>query len=205
MAAQYKQFVSGNVLTAAEVNSYLMKQAVIVCDSSGDYPTSPVEGMTVWNKATDSLLIYTTATTGWRAPWNLSWGRIAGASSVAATTSIGSSSTDVNSLSVTFTAVANRYYRTTVLIPIYQQATADGFVTTRINDGTSDKVQVQELVKSGASATLSISFVETIASGSVTRKARISTDSGSSGSIAYNAIYPASILVEDIGPAGAPA
>lgn len=59
MASQFKTFASGDVLTAAEVNSYLMKQAVIVCDSSADYPASPVEGMVVFDKALDTLLAYT--------------------------------------------------------------------------------------------------------------------------------------------------
>lgn len=58
MASQFKTFVAGDVLTAAEVNGYLMKQAVIVCDSSSDYPGSPVEGMTVYDKALDSTLTY---------------------------------------------------------------------------------------------------------------------------------------------------
>jgi len=58
MASQFKTFVSGDVLTAAEVNDYLMKQSVIVCDSSGDYPGSPVEGMSVYDKALDCVLTY---------------------------------------------------------------------------------------------------------------------------------------------------
>lgn len=61
MASQFKTFTAGSVLTASEVNSYLMKQAVIVCDSSSDYPTSPVEGMTVYDKALDSVLSYSGA------------------------------------------------------------------------------------------------------------------------------------------------
>lgn len=59
MASQFKTFVAGDVLTASEVNSYLMKQTVIVCDSSSDYPGSPVEGMVVYDKALDRGLLYT--------------------------------------------------------------------------------------------------------------------------------------------------
>lgn len=59
MASQFKTFVAGDVLTASEVNTYLMKQAVIVCDSSADYPSSPVEGMFVYDKALDCYLGYT--------------------------------------------------------------------------------------------------------------------------------------------------
>lgn len=63
MASQFKTFADGDILTGAEVNSFLMKQAVIVCDSSSDYPTSPNEGMLVYDKALDSYVGYTS--TAW--------------------------------------------------------------------------------------------------------------------------------------------
>jgi len=59
MASQFKTFTAGSVLTASEVNSYLMGQSVIVCDSSSDYPGSPVEGMVIFDKALDRGLFYT--------------------------------------------------------------------------------------------------------------------------------------------------
>ena len=49
MAARFKTFTAGSVLTASEVNTYLAKQAVINCDSSSDYPSAPVVGMTVYD------------------------------------------------------------------------------------------------------------------------------------------------------------
>ena len=58
MASQFKTFTAGSVLTASEVNTYLMKQAVIVCDASTDYPASPVEGMFVFDKTLDAFLAY---------------------------------------------------------------------------------------------------------------------------------------------------
>lgn len=53
----FQTFTAGSVLTAAEVNDYLMRQAVIVC-TSGTRPASPVEGMTIYETDTDKLLIY---------------------------------------------------------------------------------------------------------------------------------------------------
>ena len=61
MASQFKTFTSGAVLTAAEVNAYLMKQSNIQCDSSADYPSAPTEGMKVYDKALDCELVYTGA------------------------------------------------------------------------------------------------------------------------------------------------
>jgi hypothetical protein len=53
----FKTFTAGSVLTAAEVNDYLMKQAVIVC-TSGTRPGSPVDGMTIYETDTDRLLVW---------------------------------------------------------------------------------------------------------------------------------------------------
>lgn len=75
----FKTFVAGAVLTASDVNTYLAKQAVIVCTST-TRPTSPPEGMTIYETDTDKLLSYTTATTGWVPPWNMPWGFVTEAS-----------------------------------------------------------------------------------------------------------------------------
>jgi len=201
MAARFKTFTAGSVLTASEVNTYLAKQAVINCDSSADYPSAPVVGMTVYDLNDDALYVYAGATSGWRPPWNMPWGRIGGASSTTSTTGITATSVDINNLSVTFTAVANRYYRTTIQVPIYQQATADGYCNLVLSNNTSNLFSGQQLIPINGSALLSLSHVETIAAGSVIRKARINVDAGSGTVNVFNA---ASILVEDIGPAGSP-
>lgn len=59
MASVYKTFVADDVLTAAELNTYLMNQTVIVCDSSADYPAAPLEGMLLFDKALDSYVTRT--------------------------------------------------------------------------------------------------------------------------------------------------
>lgn len=52
-----KTFSVGDVLTAADVNDYLMEQAVITC-TSATRPSSPVEGMTIYETDNDRLLTY---------------------------------------------------------------------------------------------------------------------------------------------------
>lgn len=52
-----KTFNDGDVLTASDVNTYLMNQAVIVC-TSGTRPSSPTEGMTIAETDTDRILTY---------------------------------------------------------------------------------------------------------------------------------------------------
>lgn len=53
----YKTFVAGDVLTASDVNTYLMRQSVIACTSS-TRPASPAEGMTIFETDTDKLRYY---------------------------------------------------------------------------------------------------------------------------------------------------
>jgi hypothetical protein len=53
----FKTFTVGEVLTASDVNDYLMEQAVISC-TSGTRPSSPNEGMTIYETDTDSFYYY---------------------------------------------------------------------------------------------------------------------------------------------------
>lgn len=48
----FKQFGAGDVLTAADLNTYLMNQSVITC-TSASRPGSPVEGMCIFETDTD--------------------------------------------------------------------------------------------------------------------------------------------------------
>jgi hypothetical protein len=52
----FKTFAPG-VLTSSDVNTFLMRQAVITCTSS-TRPASPSEGMTIFETDTDRTLIY---------------------------------------------------------------------------------------------------------------------------------------------------
>lgn len=56
-----KTFTQGEVLTSSDVNTYLMRQAVITCTSS-TRPASPVEGMTIYQTDTDNTWVYDGAT-----------------------------------------------------------------------------------------------------------------------------------------------
>ena len=56
----FRTFVAGEVLTAANVNDYLMEQAVIAC-TSATRPGSPNEGMVVYETDTDRISVYTGA------------------------------------------------------------------------------------------------------------------------------------------------
>jgi hypothetical protein len=53
----YKLWTPGELLTSTDVNEYLMKQAVIRC-TSGTRPSSPTEGMTIYETDTDAFMVY---------------------------------------------------------------------------------------------------------------------------------------------------
>jgi hypothetical protein len=53
----FKTFASGDILTAADVNDFLMKQSVITCEST-TRPASPVEGMVVYETDLDVFSVY---------------------------------------------------------------------------------------------------------------------------------------------------
>lgn len=53
----FKTFTAGSVLTASDVNTYLMRQAIITC-TAATRPASPSEGMTVYQTDTNSFYTY---------------------------------------------------------------------------------------------------------------------------------------------------
>jgi hypothetical protein len=202
----FKTFTSGSVLTASDVNTYLAKQAVIVC-TSATRPASPPQGMTIYETDTNKLLAYTTATTGWVPPWNLPWG-VQYATTVASSTSLSTNSeTDIAGLTaITWTAVANRRYRTTVTVPVYQQTTATSVTTALKITDTSNVVKGQANWGSlpiGDFNFTAVAYETGLASGSVTRKARMITTAGT-GNVA-GASVPLIAIVEDLGPTTNPA
>ena len=111
---------------------------------------------------------------------------------------------DVSSLTVTWTAVASRRYRTSFVI-LVGSTVLDDVATIRITDSSNNVKQDCALYcrsTTVVTATLCGSVVETGLSGSTTRKLRAVRTAGSGTmEIAAAATYPAYILVEDIGPA----
>ncbi|MEV0151581.1 MULTISPECIES: hypothetical protein [unclassified Nonomuraea] len=53
----YKTFTAGEILTAADVMTYLMNQVVVVC-TSGTRPSSPAEGRVIYETDTDRMMIW---------------------------------------------------------------------------------------------------------------------------------------------------
>lgn len=116
----FKTFNAGDVLPASDVNTYLMKQAVIVC-TSGTRPSSPVEGMTIYETDTDIHRVYNGAS------WVLLLGLTLGAYKTA-DTSRSSTTTLTADPHLTLSVAANAVYAVHVSLA-YQAGTTEDMKT----------------------------------------------------------------------------
>jgi hypothetical protein len=107
---------------------------------------------------------------------------------------------DVTGLTVTFTAVANRYYRLTAsLFP--GSTVATDLIRVQITDGSNNVLTAGQVTAGAGTVTLERSVVRTFSAGSTTVKVRLQRNSGT-GTITSNASadVPAQLIVDDIGP-----
>lgn len=130
-------------------------------------------------------------------PWNVAWGEMGYAQLLADQSGI-TTITDISGLSVTFMAVAGREYKTTVSCMVAPSVSS--VTITYITDGVGTQKQQRNItVTSGQGAHYTAVRESGLPAGSTTRKARLSA--AASTTVQANAIYPAFIIVEDVGPA----
>lgn len=162
----------------------------IICTSS-TRPASPFEGQRIYETDTNKEWVYDGA--AWYSPGLQGYANKTASQTVTTTA-------DLTGLSVTWTAVASRVYRTSFVIPDGYPTIAS-YPTVYITDGAgSQKMYCTNLLQAGEEDHWTGFYVESGISGSVTRKIRAGTNSGSFV-IALATDRPASIVVEDIGPA----
>lgn len=200
----FKTFTAGAVLTASDVNTYLAKQAVVVCTST-TRPSSPPEGMTIYETDTDKLLSYTTSTTGWVPPWNMPWGTLAAVSTTTATTSIGTSLTLLGGLTSTLTPTANRRLKISWLANMSTADTAARAKAVALTDGSGTQLQ-SWYVSTDANLSYTgqgVHYMNSTGS-SMTWQVRANI-SANTCATNFTSTSPGILVVEDIGPNGAPA
>ena len=212
MGSGFKAFTAGAVLTASDMNNYLMEQSVMYFATTAARDaaiSSPEDGMVVYigsNDASEGL--YTYNGTSWRKGpgWNAPWGVVATANSTAGTASVTTTET-VQLTSSSYTGLASRYYKAT-------------FTTTFIGNVAGDLCQVQLRRDNAAGTSFGAERVAiplspfqtfycmtlffTTTAGAQTVCATLQRIAGS-GSAYIGAGLQSQIIVEDIGPSGAPA
>ena len=225
MGSGFKTFTAGAVLTASDVNNYLMEQSIMYFATTAARDTaitSPVAGMVAFidsGDANEGLYVYHGATGGWRKGpgWNAPWGIVpatAGGTSGlgyvlnTATQNITTTETALTSMTVTFTAVANRLYRASLYEPRLNNAGGSpAYFEGKLRFTSVAGTQMQSIViPSGVGATAVQMFLETVfttTAGSKVVLATLQTPSGNFNAEG-SATQPRIFRVEDIGPSGAP-
>ena len=209
MGSGFKTFTAGAVLTASDVNNYLMEQGVMyfaTTTARDTAITSPEEGMVAFigsNDANEGLYVYHGATGGWRKGpgWNAPWGVVAYTETASNTVT----SDVVTGLNTTFTAVANRRYAFRVCL--HGGNTVNAYrIITDVKEGANLIGRIADLgmvASTNSFPTTNGSCYATFTAGSknitVTWQVVSGTNTLSSG-----AGFPHFLCIEDIGPSGAP-
>ena len=215
MGSGFTTFTAGNVLTASEVNNYLMEQSVMVFATTGARDsaiTAPEAGMTAYINSGDSsegLYSYTGTTWNKGPSWNAPWGLLAKASF--ATTNVTSSThttlQDGNAvLTVTATTITNRIYKVTTSQNPYASGGANGFQGNHMVGGVAQAAFLIPTLNATTqdSRTWTSTYTES-AGASRIFKAQIASYATNTAITDWgSATIPRIIIVEDIGPSGAP-
>jgi hypothetical protein len=211
MGSGYKPFTAASVLTSADVNDYLMEQSVMFFETTAARDaaiTAPEDGMVAYigsNDADEGL--YTYNGTAWRKGpgWNAPWGQIARNQANGPGTATSAATETAVFTSASFTAVANRFYRVSIATTLTATA-GDGYVMRIRQDSTSGtvwwggnigfatgqtKLNVHPMGSLGSFTAGAHTFLLTL-----TRTAGVSAQ--------ITTLEAVNMVVEDIGPSGAP-
>jgi hypothetical protein len=206
MGSGFKSFTAGAVLTASDVNNYLMEQGVMYFATTAARDaalSSPEDGMTVYqgtNDASEGLWCYNGS--GWARPWNMPWGHV---TEVVQASDSSSLTTNTWGAYLTWSGtglVANRLYRARVNFYFVPSALGqlDFGIGAASGSPTRQFSQYVPLNTAPQCNTQEVTFTTT--AGSMTRLLTIKMTTGG-GTVILKA--GSSLIIEDMGPSGAPA
>ena len=209
MGSGFKSFTAGAVLTASDMNNYLMEQSIMYFATTAARDTaitSPEDGMVVYigsNDANEGLYFYQGA--AWRKGpgWNAPWGYVANgilASDSAYTSGTAWAAAFTISLS---SLVANRRY----LLQAFMSFEPGnlGQVEVEVGSGIGSGTEGRAYYYAGGvsyTVGMSVAGIFTTTAGSMTRYVSMRKSTGASG---VRALIGSTYQVIDLGPSGAPA
>ena len=216
MGSGFTTFTAGNVLTASEVNNYLMEQSVMFFETTGARDsaiTAPEAGMTAYintGDANEGLYSYTGTTWNKGPGWNAPWGVLGFQTT---TTPYGTTAAhnvyQDSGLTLSIPYVTNRYLRVTWQGNLYTpggiQSIGFKFLrgTTTIQEGA---IPGEAMAAGVSSAINTEAVIATTSTTTETFKVQIKAFTNNT-QITDFASSPSTIrqfIVEDIGPSGAP-
>ena len=210
MGSGYKSFTAGAVLTASDVNNYLMEQGVMyfaTTTARDTAITAPEDGMVCYIGSNDSSEgLYTYNGTSWRKGpgWNAPWGYIGGSAVTAST-----SKTNADITTYSLSAIARRRYRITAgaaSVSVNAAPTIVGLAIYAAGTKIAGCNAYCPDINNGYMGATTVGYYAPTSTGTVTIAAYGELVLGSA-TITWGAssTSPIQLYVEDIGPSGAPA
>ena len=199
MGSGFQTFTAGSVLTASEVNNYLMEQSVMVFATTAARDsaiTAPEAGMTAYINSGDSsegLYSYTGTTWNKGPSWNAPWGFVA----LTSDTSTATITAATNYNTTAFTAFANRYYEISFM---GRMVSASGNIIT-LYDATAAATIQEWYSGSATDFTVALKVVKTFSAGARSIAVRVSNNVTTN---VASSTRPQQLIIKDIGPSGAP-
>ena len=210
MGSGFKNFTS-TVLTAADLNNFCQSQSVMYFSSTGARDasvTAPADGMVAYIGSNDSSEgLYTYNGTNWRKGpgWNSPWGLIERNQGLGAGTATVLTTETAVFTSASWTALANRYYRVSIATTL--TATAGDSYTMRIREnsttGTSWWTGNTTFATGQTKLQVHPMGVRNVSAGSYTILLCLTRTAGS-GTANIGTLENVNMIIEDIGPSGAP-
>lgn len=212
VAANDTAIGAGDITDLRTLANVRRKLPIVTSTTARDqFLPSPTAGQGIYldtGDATEGIQFHNG--TSWRLPWNMPWGvvgRGTTTSSSSLTTTANPNTVSWSGLSVDFTGVANRVYRTTLFGCVTSDnAAGSDYVDLVIDNGSGTNLaSSRAIVSSGIVEGRIAVYVEANVTGSQTRRARIVKTGAGRGSGYATSTFQASIVVEDLGPSGTPA
>jgi hypothetical protein len=185
-------------LTALTANDVVMVESIIAY-SVGDTYTQTAADAKFYSKTSSASSGEASTVNINTKPWNMPWGLVA-----LATTTTGDSGittvTDLAGMSVTFTGVANRRYKVSLMLPQLIGTVPSDRARILITDGSNNSIFLAYALSNTYGLPIYLTYVTT-ASGSTTLKGRLQRDVGSGNLTVYaDSFSIKTLMVEDIGP-----
>ena len=166
-----------------------------ICTST-TRPTAPYEGQTIYETDTDKVLVWNNS--AWYPNWNTAWGQVAYNSRTSNLTNIGTTPTEVTS--VTFTAVAGRRYSITGNCGVLKEGSTNYAQAVIYNDSTQIARIGLAYVSAGTEVVFTGTCFESPSAGSVTYKLMVVFTANTLNEVKAGSTNPSFIQVSDIGP-----
>ena len=216
MGSGFTTFTAGNVLTASEVNNYLMEQSVMFFETTGARDsaiTAPEAGMTAYINSGDSsegLYSYTGTTWNKGPSWNAPWGVLGFQTTTTAFSTSATHTTYQDSgLTLSIPYVTNRYLRVTWQGNPYTPGGVQGIGFKFLRGATiiqEGAIPGEAMAAGVSSAFITEIIVATTSTTTETFKLQIKawTNNTAVADFASSPATSRQFIVEDIGPSGAP-